>query len=90
MIGAMNETFDAAALPRRLTRSTSDRWFTGVCGGIAEYTGIDATIIRVTVAVLVLMGGTGGLAYVLAWLLIPSADATESRADRIVARVRRG
>ena len=86
----MNELSGAAAAPHRLTRSTSDRWLTGVCGGIAEYTGIDATIIRLAVAVLVLMGGTGACAYLVAWLLIPSADQTDSRADRLIAKVRRG
>jgi phage shock protein PspC (stress-responsive transcriptional regulator) len=86
----MNELSGAAAAPHRLTRSTSNRWFTGVCGGLAEYTGIDPTIVRLAVAVLALMGGTGVCAYVLAWLLIPSADQAQSRADRLIARVRRG
>jgi phage shock protein PspC (stress-responsive transcriptional regulator) len=90
MIGPMNEMSGAAAAPLRLTRSTNDRWLTGVCGGIAEYTGIDPTIVRVAVAILALCGGGGVVAYVLAWLLIPSADQAQSRADRMVARVRRG
>jgi phage shock protein C len=85
----MNEMSGAAAAPLRLTRSTSDRWLTGVCGGIATYTGIDPTIVRVAVAVLALCGGGGVAAYVLAWLLIPSADEAESRADRLIAKVRR-
>jgi phage shock protein PspC (stress-responsive transcriptional regulator) len=86
----MNDMPGAAAAPLRLTRSTDDRWLTGVCGGLAEYTGIDPTIVRLAVAVLALCGGGGVAAYVLAWLLIPSADPAESRADRIVARFRRG
>jgi phage shock protein PspC (stress-responsive transcriptional regulator) len=86
----MNDMPGAAAAPLRLTRSTDDRWLTGVCGGLAEYTGIDPTIVRLAVAVLALCGGGGVAAYVLAWLLIPSADQAESRADRIVARFRRG
>lgn len=86
----MNDMPGAAAAPLRLTRSTDDRWLTGVCGGIAEYTGIDPTIVRLAVAVLALCGGGGVCAYVLAWLLIPSADRAESRADRMIARFRRG
>jgi phage shock protein PspC (stress-responsive transcriptional regulator) len=86
----MNDMPGAAAAPLRLTRSTDDRWLTGVCGGLAEYTGIDPTIVRLAVAVLALCGGGGVAAYVLAWLLIPSADQAESRADPIVARFRRG
>jgi phage shock protein C len=85
----MNEMTGAAAAPLRLTRSTRDRWITGVCGGIAEYTGIDVTIVRVAVAILALCGGGGVLAYFLAWLIIPSDDADESRADRLLSKVRR-
>ena len=86
----MNEMSGAAAAPLRLTRSTNDRWITGVCGGIAEYTGIDPTIVRLAVAILAVLGGGGVCAYVLAWLLIPAADQAESRADRMIAKVRRG
>ena len=61
------------ASPRRLTRSTDDRWLGGVCGGLAEYTGLDPAIVRLVVALAALAGGTGVLAYLLAWVLIPKA-----------------
>ncbi len=32
--------------PRRLTRSTTDRYVGGVCGGLAQYLNVDATIVR--------------------------------------------
>ncbi len=38
---------------RRLTRSRTDRKIAGVCGGFAEYSGIDANIVRL---VMVLLG----------------------------------
>jgi phage shock protein PspC (stress-responsive transcriptional regulator) len=85
----MNETTGAAAAPLRLTRSTQERWLTGVCGGIAAYTGIDVTIVRVAFAIVALCGGGGVAAYLLAWLIIPRDDADESRADRLLAKVRR-
>jgi phage shock protein PspC (stress-responsive transcriptional regulator) len=47
----------------------------GVCGGIAEYFGIDPVIVRVVAVALVFAGGAGLLAYVAAWLLIPDEDA---------------
>jgi phage shock protein PspC (stress-responsive transcriptional regulator) len=62
---------------------------TGVCGGIADYTGIDPTIVRVAFALVALFGGGGVAAYLLAWLIIPSADCEASRADLLLARVRR-
>jgi phage shock protein PspC (stress-responsive transcriptional regulator) len=60
--------------PRRLVRSQHDRWLSGVCGGIAEYAGVDANLVRL-VFVLGTIFGFGSLlvAYVVAWLLMPSA-----------------
>jgi len=58
---------------RRLTLSASDRKIGGVCGGIAEYFGIDPTLIRVITVVLALCFGGGLLAYLLAWVIMPQA-----------------
>ena len=43
----------------------------GVCGGIAEYFGIDPTVVRLIWALFSLMGGCGILAYILAAIIIP-------------------
>jgi phage shock protein PspC (stress-responsive transcriptional regulator) len=58
--------------PRRLTRSADDRWVSGVCGGVAEYAGIDANLVRLIVVLGTLLGGgTLLVAYVAAWVLMP-------------------
>jgi phage shock protein PspC (stress-responsive transcriptional regulator) len=57
--------------PRRYTRSTSNRMIAGVCGGFAEYTGIDVNIIRLATVALALFGGGGLLLYIVAWALVP-------------------
>ena len=63
--------------PKRLVRSTDDKWLGGVCGGFAEYTGIDATLIRVLVVVGTVVGfGSLIVAYVAAWILMPAVDPT--------------
>ncbi|MEO6471415.1 MAG: PspC domain-containing protein [Aeromicrobium sp.] len=60
---------------KKLTRSRDDKWFGGVCGGIAEYTGVDANVVRIIVAVCTLFGaGSLILAYVVALFLIPLED----------------
>jgi phage shock protein PspC (stress-responsive transcriptional regulator) len=46
----------------------------GVCGGLAEYLGMDATIVRVIYALLVLFGGVGILLYIILALLMPKAE----------------
>lgn len=59
---------------RLLTRSRDDRWIAGVCGGIADYTGVDVTVVRVVlVAATVLGAGSLVLGYLAAWVLMPRA-----------------
>ena len=59
---------------RRLTRSRTDRMVAGVCGGLAEYSGVDVTIIRLLVVAMAVFGGAGIVLYVAAWLLVPEAS----------------
>lgn len=64
------QTFSAG---RRLTRSRRDRKIAGVCGGIAEYLNVDATLIRL-LAVIALFCGAGFIAYIVAWIVVPEED----------------
>lgn len=58
--------------PKRLYRSRKDRKIAGVCGGIAEYFGVDPTIIRVIAVLLLLPGGAPGLLpYIILWIIVP-------------------
>ena len=56
---------------KKLYKSDVDRKLCGVCGGIAEYLGIDSTIVRLIWVVLVVFFGTGILAYIIVALVIP-------------------
>jgi phage shock protein PspC (stress-responsive transcriptional regulator) len=58
--------------PKRLYKSRRLRMIDGVCGGIAEYFGVDVTIIRLLFVLLGLMGGTGLLVYIAAMIIMPS------------------
>lgn len=55
-----------------LRRSRTDRWLGGVCGGVARITGVEAWVWRLVFTLLAMFAGTGVLAYVLLWLLVPS------------------
>ncbi len=59
-------------MSKRLTLS-SNKKIAGVCGGLAEYLGIDATLVRVVWLLLVLCAGVGLLAYIICWILFPKA-----------------
>lgn len=60
-------------MEKKLKRS-SNKVLAGVCGGLAEYLGMDATIVRVIYALLVLFGGVGILLYLILALLMPKAE----------------
>jgi len=55
-----------------LRRSRSDRWIGGVCGGIAQATGIESWVLRLLGVILSLFGGAGLLLYLLLWIFVPS------------------
>lgn len=59
---------------KKLYRSRKDAMVAGVCGGLAEYIGVDSAIVRLVFAVAVVMGGIGVLAYFLAWIIIPEGS----------------
>ncbi len=77
--------------PKPLRRSRSDRWIAGVCGGLAEYSGVDPVLWRVGFVGLTVAGGAGIVVYLLLWVLLPSAplppDRRPSVLDGLVERL---
>lgn len=69
---------------KRLLRSRADRYVAGVCGGLAEYLGIDSTIVRVLWVLSVFAGGLGLWLYIAAWLIVPEAkeEAVQAKEQR--------
>ena len=68
----------------KIYRSTTDRKVGGVCGGLAEYFGVDATPIRLLWLILSVLPGAivGGLVvYVVAWIVIPKATVVALTAN---------
>jgi phage shock protein C len=61
---------------QRLSRSVSDKRLGGVCGGIAEYFGVDPLLVRIGFVVLALASfGFGVLLYIVLWIALPQAAA---------------
>jgi phage shock protein C len=56
---------------RRLYRSRTNRQVAGVCGGLAQYFNMDATLFRVLFVVLAVLGGSGIVLYVAMWIIVP-------------------
>lgn len=57
---------------KRLIR-TRDGLVAGVCGGIAEFFGLDATLVRIATLLLIFFGGLSLWVYIILWLIIPKA-----------------
>jgi len=69
---------DHRPLGRRLARSETDRQIAGVCGGLAEYFGLDSTLVRLAAVVIAIYPGCviGGIvAYLIAWFIMPARPA---------------
>lgn len=64
--------------PRALTRSRDDRVIAGVCGGVARYLNIDASVVRIVTVAIMLFAGVGLLAYVVAAVVIPEEGTERS------------
>jgi phage shock protein C len=60
-----------AAEAHVLRRSRDDRVIAGICGGLGRYFGIDPVVLRIAFVVLLLVGGTGLLLYIVGWIAIP-------------------
>ena len=70
------------ARANRLTRSRSERMLAGVCGGLAEYLGMDTTLMRVLwVVATFISGGVTLIAYPIFWLVMPESGRLTSAAD---------
>ena len=56
---------------KRLYRSRRDKMVAGVCGGLANFFDIDPTWIRLIFIILILMGGSALLVYLIMWVVVP-------------------
>jgi len=56
---------------KKLYRSQRARMIAGVCGGLAEYFDVDPTLVRIVWVLFTCCVGSGVIAYILAFLLIP-------------------
>ncbi len=69
---------------KHLYRSVTNRRIAGVAGGIAEYFNIDPTPVRLLWLIAVFVGGTGVLAYIIAWIIIPEALTPERDQEQTI------
>jgi len=64
-------------MDKKLYRSTKNSMIAGVCGGIGEYLNVDPTIVRLFAVLLIFAEGIGIILYLIAWIIMPRAEAVE-------------
>lgn len=64
---------------KRLFRDTENGKIGGVSAGLGHYLNIDPAIIRIIWIVFVLVGGSGVLVYLIAWMAMPEAKTTSEK-----------
>jgi phage shock protein C len=74
-----------------LVRSLKGRMVAGVCAGVADYFGIDVTLVRLILAVVcVFTAGFGILAYLVAWAVIPEEGEKASIVENLINKSQNG
>lgn len=53
-----------------LGKEKESQWL-GVCRGLADHFDIDVSLVRLAFVLFTLGGGSGGLLYVIAWIVMP-------------------
>ncbi len=72
----------------RLHRAGRGRMLAGVAAGVADYFGVDPTLVRFAFVLLALLGGMAVPVYLAGWLLIPDEESDVSVAEELLARER--
>lgn len=89
---------EPASNPKRLCRSSDNKLFMGVCGGLADYFDLDPTLMRGIFATGTLLAGASILVYVVLIMIMPAEDqldalpraAAQSSIDEATAEIQRG
>jgi phage shock protein PspC (stress-responsive transcriptional regulator) len=64
---------------RKLFRNTDDKMIGGVCSGIGAYLGVSEVVMRVVFLISFFAFGTGLLAYIILWIIIPEAKTAAEK-----------
>lgn len=77
-------------MEKKLQRDTEHKVIGGVCAGLADYFGMDATLLRLLLAFMILFMGVGFWLYIILWIVMPAATSrpTADTVDAVMADTR--
>ena len=61
-------------MEKKLQRDTRNKVIGGVCAGLANYFGMDASLLRLLLALMILFAGSGFWLYIILWIVMPAGD----------------
>jgi phage shock protein C len=70
--------------PKRLYRSKTDRQLSGVCGGLAQYFGVDSTLVRLVFLLMLIFGGSGFIIYIIMAIVVPEEGSTARTPEEVM------
>lgn len=71
-------------MEKRLSRSRSNRMLWGVCGGLATYFNVDATLVRLITVLTIFLGGFGIIAYIILAIVMPLESSSTSEPKQVI------
>lgn len=74
-------------MEKKLQRDSNHKVIGGVCAGLADYFGMDASLIRLLLAFMILFAGTGFWLYIILWIVMPAgtSQTTSDTVDAVMA-----
>lgn len=71
----------SSTMTKKLYRDTENGMIGGVLAGLGHYFGIDKVWLRIFLLILVFAWGTGVLAYIILWIVMPEAKTTAEKLE---------
>lgn len=68
-------------ITKKLYRDEENAAIGGVLAGLGHYFGVDKTILRVILLIMVFAWGTGFVAYIILWIAMPAAKTTSEKLE---------
>ena len=68
-------------MEKKLQRDTRHKVIGGVCAGLANYFGMDASLLGLLLAFMILFAGTGFWLYIILWIVMPAGSFEPSMDD---------
>ncbi len=72
---------------RRLERNTDNKMIAGVASGVADFYGLDTSIVRIVWGLSIFLAGFGVVAYIVMWIVLPESGQERSVAHDIREKV---